>query len=120
MAVQSGRQPVAHRVDRLPASTQTEIETSYRFRTVCQVADQSHIRALLVQELARDGFVLHSVRSHDIDTGCGLAEITADLHRYGRDDLALEAAVNRLSIQPAVSSVSWNACEPAALVQAEE
>lgn len=115
-----GLRPLARRVDGLPASTQTEIETSYSFRAVCRVADQSHIRALLVQELARDGFVLHSVRSHDLDTRSDLAEITADLHRHGRDDLAMEAAVSRLSIEPTVSSVTWNACEPAALVSAEE
>lgn len=36
------------------------------------------------------------------------------LFRYGRDDVALEAAVSRLSLEPSVSSVSWNATEPAA------
>ena len=74
----------------------------------------------MVRELARHSFVLHSVRSEDLDTCSGLAEVTADLHRHGRDDLALEAAVNRLSIEPAVSSLSWNVCEPAALLSAEE
>jgi putative Mg2+ transporter-C (MgtC) family protein len=77
-------------------------------------------RALVVNALTGDGFVLHSVRSEDLDTGSGLAEVTADLHRYGRDDLALEAAVSRLIIEPAVSSLSWNVCEPAALVEAQE
>jgi putative Mg2+ transporter-C (MgtC) family protein len=115
-----GLRPVARRVDRRPVTPETEIETSYSFSAICQVTDQSHIRALLVQELARDGFVLHSVRSHGLDTGTDLAEITADLHRHGRDDLALEAAVSRLSIEPAVSCVTWNACEPSALVPAEE
>jgi putative Mg2+ transporter-C (MgtC) family protein len=112
--------PVARRVDRLPASAETEVETGYSFRAVCRSADQAHIRALLVHELDRDGFVLHSVRSHDLDHGSDLAEIIADLHRLGRDDLALEAAVSRLSIEPAVSSLTWNACDPAALVPAEE
>jgi uncharacterized membrane protein YhiD involved in acid resistance len=32
---------------------------------------------------------------------------------------ALEAAVSRLSLEPSVSSVSWNTREPAALVTAE-
>lgn len=115
-----GLRPLARRVDMLPATTETEIETSYSFRAVCRAADQAHIRALVVQELARDGFVLHSVRSEDLGTGSALAEVTADLHRFGRDDLGLETAVSRLSIEPAVSSLSWNVCEPAALVPAEE
>jgi putative Mg2+ transporter-C (MgtC) family protein len=112
--------PVARRVDRLPATAETEVETGYIFRAVCRATDQAHVRALLVQELDRDGFVLHSLRSHDLDAGRDLAEIIADLHHLGRDDLALEAAVSRLSIEPAVSSVTWNACDPAALVAAED
>jgi putative Mg2+ transporter-C (MgtC) family protein len=115
-----GLRPVARRVDRLPAAPGIEIETSYSFRAVCRAAEQAHIRALMVQELERDGFVLHSVRSEDLDTGSGLAEITADLHRDGRDDLALETAVSRLSIEPAVRSLVWNVCQPAALAEAEE
>jgi putative Mg2+ transporter-C (MgtC) family protein len=120
LAAHLGLRPVARRVDRLPASTETEVETSYLFRAVCRAGDEAHIRALMVQELARDGFVLHSVRSEDLDTGRELAEVTADLHRYGRDDVALEAAVSRLSLEPSVSSLIWNVCEPAALVAAAE
>jgi uncharacterized membrane protein YhiD involved in acid resistance len=45
--------PVARRIDRLPASEESEVETIYRFRAVCR-ADE--------------------------------------LHRYGRDDVALAAA----------------------------
>jgi putative Mg2+ transporter-C (MgtC) family protein len=42
--------------------------------------------------------------------------VEAELKRFGRDDVALEAAVSRLSLEPAVSSVSWTVVEdPAAL-----
>jgi putative Mg2+ transporter-C (MgtC) family protein len=113
--------PIGRRVDRLPATTETEVETIYSFRAVCQAADQAHIRALVVQALTRDDFVLRSVRSEDLDLGSGLVEVTAELHRYGRDDVALEAAVSRLSLEPSVSSVTWNTGEPApALLSAEE
>jgi len=39
-----------------------------------------------------------------------------------RDDLALETAVSRLSLEPAVSSVTWTTteAEPALLAAAEE
>jgi putative Mg2+ transporter-C (MgtC) family protein len=88
---------------------------------VCQAADEAHIRALVVQELTRDGFVLQSLRSQDLNTGSHLAEVTADLHRYGRDDVAMEAAVSRLSLEPSVSIVTWNTCETSpALTAAEE
>jgi putative Mg2+ transporter-C (MgtC) family protein len=98
--------PIARRVDRLPASTETEVETIYSFHAVCRAADEAHIRALVVTALTGNGFVLHSVRSEDLDHGSGLVEVTAELQRFGRDGIALEAAVSRLSLEPAVSSVT--------------
>jgi putative Mg2+ transporter-C (MgtC) family protein len=103
--------PLGRRVDRLPATARTEVETIYDFRAVCRAADEAHIRALLVQVLTRENFVLHSMRSEDIDAGSGQVEVTAELHSHGRDDVALEAAVSRLSLEPGVSSVTWNARE---------
>jgi putative Mg2+ transporter-C (MgtC) family protein len=61
---------------------------------------------------------VHSVRSEGLGTGSGLVEVTAELQRYGRHDVALEAAVSRLSLEPSVSSVTWNSCEPTALAPA--
>ena len=55
--------------------------------------------------------MLRAVRSEDLDAGGGLVEVTADLQRYGRDDVALEAAVSRLSLEPSVSAVTWNVIE---------
>jgi putative Mg2+ transporter-C (MgtC) family protein len=110
--------PVARRVDRLPATGDSEVETIYRFSAICTAADEAHIRALVVQALTRDEFVLRAVRSEDLDAGKGLVEVTAELQRFGRDDL--EAAVSRLSLEPSVSSVSWSVLEPAALLAGEE
>ena len=70
--------------------------------------------------MARDNFVLHSLHSQSLNHGKGLVEVSARLQRQGRDDLALEAAVNRLSLEPSVSSVAWSTCSPAALIGAEE
>jgi putative Mg2+ transporter-C (MgtC) family protein len=115
--------PVARRIDRLPAAPDSEVETTYSFRAVTRAADEAHIRTLLVRELTGDDFVLHSVQSHDLDGGTGLVEVTAELQSRGRDDLALEAAVSRLSLEPGISSVTWTTTEPeptALLVAAEE
>jgi putative Mg2+ transporter-C (MgtC) family protein len=95
--------PIARRVDRLPAGTETEVETSYDFHAVCRAADEAHIRALVVQALTRDEFVLHSVRSEDLDHGSGLVEVTAEVQAHGRDDVGLEAAVSRLSVSDLLS-----------------
>jgi putative Mg2+ transporter-C (MgtC) family protein len=121
LAAHLALRPVARRVDRLPAAPDSEVETTYSFRAVTRAADEAHIRTLLVRELTRDDFVLHSVQSHDLNSGSGLVEVTAELQRHGRDDLALEAAVSRLSLEPAVSSVTWTTTEPEpALVAAAE
>jgi putative Mg2+ transporter-C (MgtC) family protein len=60
------------------------------------------------------------VRSEDLDHGSGLVEVTAELQAHGRDDVGLEAAVSRLSLEPSVSSVTWNIREPAAILAGEE
>jgi hypothetical protein len=65
-----GLRPAARRVDRLPSTTETEVETSYLFRAVCQEGDEAHI--------------------------------------------------SRLSLEPSVTSVSWNVCELTVLTAAGE
>jgi putative Mg2+ transporter-C (MgtC) family protein len=114
--------PIAQRIGRLPAAPNGEVETTYRFRAVTRAAEEAHIRTLLVRELTGGDFVLRSVRSHDLDGSTGLVEVTAELQRHGRDDVALETAVSRLSLEPAVSSVTWTIteAEPTLLAAAEE
>jgi putative Mg2+ transporter-C (MgtC) family protein len=111
--------PVARRVDRLPAGT--EVETLYQFRAVTRATEEAHVRTLLVRELTGGDFILHSVQSHDLDGPGRLVEVTAEVQSHGRDDLALEAAVSRLSLEPAVSSVTWTTSDPdPALISAGE
>jgi putative Mg2+ transporter-C (MgtC) family protein len=81
---------------------------------------EAHIRALVVQALTRGNFVLHSLLSKDLNAGSNLVEVTAEFTSDGRDDVALESVVSQLSLEPSVSSVTWNATEPAALLTAEE
>ncbi len=61
-----------------------------------------------------------AVRSEDLDPGTDLVEVEAELQRFGRDDVALEAAVSRLSLEPSVSSVSWTVVEPTSVALAGE
>ncbi len=112
--------PVARRIDRIPATEETEIETIYSFRAVCHSADEAHIRALTVQALTRDEFVLRAVRSQNLELGTDLVEVEAELQRNGRDDVALESAVSRLSLEPSVTSVRWNIVEDTGVALAAE
>ena len=110
--------PLGRRLDRIPVNEESEVETMYTFKAVCHAADEAHIRVLVVQALARDEFVLRAVRSRDLDPGTDLVEVEAELQRFGRDDVALETAVSRLSLEPSVSSVSWSVIEDAGVALA--
>ena len=109
VAVHAFGRPVARRVDRLPATEETEVETLYRFRAVCRAADEAHVRALLVQDLVRQEFVLRALHSHDLDSGSTQVEVEAELQSSGRNDVALEgesvgSAWNPVSAQSAGAS----------------
>lgn len=99
--------PVGRRIDRMPATSDTEVETIYRFRATCRSSDEAHIRALVVQALGQGEFVLRAVASEDIDERGSFVEVVVELEREGRDDIALERAVSRLSLEPSVTSVRW-------------
>lgn len=99
--------PIAHLIDRQPVDQASEVETSYRFEAVCRAADEAHVRALVTQAVSASQFHLRAVRSEDLELGEDRVRVTAELEGTGRDDLALEGAVSRLSLEPAVSAVSW-------------
>lgn len=109
--------PIAHRIDRQPVDAQSEVETLYRFEAVCRAADEAHVRALITQAATAGKYRLRAVRSEDLDglPGAGLdakVRVTAELAGVGRDDVALESAVSRLSLEPSVTAVSWTVAEP--------
>ncbi len=102
--------PVARHIDSLPMAD--ELQTVYRFRAVCRAKHEAHVRALIVQTLTNGEFHLRAIRSSDIEGG-DLVMVEAEIGLNGRDDVALEAAVSRLSLEPGVSSVSWSVVEDA-------
>lgn len=83
-------------------------------------ASAASFRALVVQALGRGEFLLRAVTSEDIGEAGAFVEVVVGLEREGRDDLALEQAVSRLSLEPSVTSVSWAVVEtPAGTLVAE-
>ncbi|MFI1200868.1 MgtC/SapB family protein [Streptomyces sp. NPDC020883] len=96
--------PLGRRLDREPRGG-AEVATDYYFEAVCTEPEEAHIRALLVQALARPGFRLRSVFSRDAEEG--KVTVAAELTTERRDDSLLETAVSRMSLEPAVSAVSW-------------
>ncbi|WEB43591.1 MgtC/SapB family protein [Streptomyces yunnanensis] len=93
--------PLGRHLDQVPRGG-AEVVTDYYFEAVCTKAEEAHIRALVVQAVARPGFRLRSVFAEE-----DKVTVAAELTTERRDDSLLEAAVSRLSLEPAVSAVSW-------------
>jgi putative Mg2+ transporter-C (MgtC) family protein len=108
--------PIARAIERQPADADTEVEARYRFRATCREDQEGHVRVLTVQALAGGGFTLRTVESRDVAPrsrgdgadGPPMVEVRAELTTSGRDDARLEQAVNRLSLEPGVTSVRWD------------
>ncbi|MER6797067.1 MgtC/SapB family protein, partial [Amycolatopsis mediterranei] len=96
--------PLGRVVDRRPDAGE-ETPARYEFQAVTRDEAEAHVRALLVQALTRTDFRLLSVLSTDRENRT--VEVRAELIGDQRDDAQMEAAVSRLSLEPAVSSVRW-------------
>jgi putative Mg2+ transporter-C (MgtC) family protein len=99
--------PLGRVVDRRPDAG-GETPTRYAFQAVTRDATEAHVRALLVHSLSRTDFRLLSVLSTDRPED-HTVEVRAELVGDQRDDAQMEAAVSRLSMEPSVSSVRWEA-----------
>lgn len=106
-----GLRPLARRINRQPANQATEVETAYRFEAVCSATEQAHVRARITQAISGSEFRLRSVQSEDLDHGSGRVRVTADLSGTGSDDVALETALSRLSLEPSAAAVSWQVAD---------
>jgi putative Mg2+ transporter-C (MgtC) family protein len=98
--------PVARRLERAEPPALADVEIDYLIRLQCRSNDEGQLRALLLQNAYSPNLVLKSLLSEDIDTP-GKLEIRAILVSSGRQDVALERIVNRLSLEPSVSAASW-------------
>lgn len=99
--------PVAKRFpDAAKTEDMAEMEQIYRLQAVCREAEESHLRALVLQTVAETPLRLRRLQSADAQVP-GTVEVTADLASTGRGDAALEDIVVRLSLERGVTSVSW-------------
>jgi len=96
-------------VDRRPG-TGGGTPRTYTFLAVTRDDAEAHVRTLLVHALSRTDFALRSVESQNVTDG--QVRVQALLSAEERDDKQMEAAVSRLSLEPAVTSVRWQVESP--------
>jgi putative Mg2+ transporter-C (MgtC) family protein len=97
--------PLAKKIDRQPRAA-SDVETEYALRLVCRSDDEAKIRILLIQLLHNLPMTLHELSSEDINS-TGKVEVRATLVSAERSNAMLEDIVQRLSLEPSVSAVSW-------------
>jgi putative Mg2+ transporter-C (MgtC) family protein len=107
--------PVAFRINRAPLR-QGEREILYRLRCTCRTADETNIRALLIQNVGRTPLALIALHSLD-DELLARVNVKAHLKSVGPKEEALEQIVTRLSLEAGVTAISW---EVVAAVDAED
>jgi putative Mg2+ transporter-C (MgtC) family protein len=107
VAIHLALRPVALALERQRLADAEERDIAYRFEATCRAASEAHVRALVTQAVSASKFRLRAVASEDLDGGSDRVRVYAELHGHGRDDVALEDAVSRLSLEPAISAVSW-------------
>lgn len=97
--------PLVRRVNnRLMTNDQSEAH--YTVQISCRGADEAHMRSLLLHALSQAGLGLRRIESQDIaDTP--KVTVTAQAVAPKRNDAALEQIVGQLSLEPNVSSATW-------------
>jgi putative Mg2+ transporter-C (MgtC) family protein len=97
--------PLGRRIDHYP-TVGDELTVGYRFEAVCAEPAEAHIRALVVQALSGTTFQLRGIRSYNTAADHQVS-VVAELTAEHRNDSQLEQAVSRLSLEPAVTAVTW-------------
>jgi putative Mg2+ transporter-C (MgtC) family protein len=97
--------PIVRFINRQPLRV-TELEVGYLVSLTCRNPDEAHIRALLLQSIARGDLALQRLDSTDVN-GTGRVVVNAHLIAHSRVDAAVEDIVGRLSLEPAISAARW-------------
>ncbi|MEU2432527.1 MgtC/SapB family protein [Streptomyces sp. NPDC007861] len=105
VGVNTALRHLAHGLDRQPGSGE-EVSTPYAVEAVVSARDEAHVRTLLVQSLSGSAGRLHAVDSSGGPED-GQVRIRAEITADGADSTAVETAVARISMEPAVASASW-------------
>lgn len=97
--------PLALKINRQPLDT-SDLEIRYCISLTCRSKYESHIRAVLLREVGAESLTLRALHSLDKDES-GNVNVKAEVTTVGRNDLLVEQLVTQLSLEPTVSTVSW-------------
>ena len=90
------------------ATADHDAETQYTIAVTCRSTEEAHVRSLLLHALSQGGLGLRRIESEDL-LDSDKVRVTADIPPGERKDSTLENIVGRLSLEPFVTAVSWEA-----------
>jgi putative Mg2+ transporter-C (MgtC) family protein len=98
--------PIVRRID-ARLKTAIDVETSYRVRVVCPNEEEGLIRTIFLRHInAQPNMTLQGLSTQDTDQPDKTA-VVAEIFSNERNDRYLNDLVSRISIEPRISSVSW-------------
>ena len=103
--------PLVRLINRQPRGA-AEVETHYSVE-LCRGDQEAHIRALLLQAASAAGLGLRRLTSENLEDSPQVT-VSALLVSANRNDAALEQIIGRISLEPFVTAVHWQAARAAA------
>ena len=107
VAINISMRPLVLRLNRQAPATE-DTEARYSIAVTCRGAEEAHVRSLLLHALSQAGLGLRRIESEDLADIAKVC-VTAETAPGPRKDAALEQIVGRLSLEPFVTAVSWEA-----------
>ncbi|RFS20168.1 MgtC/SapB family protein [Chitinophaga silvatica] len=99
--------PIGNMLSSQPLKRPVDASTDYLVTIKCRQEVENHIRVLMIQSVGNDNkLLLRSLASTDMDEGAS-ALITAEIRSESPQDILMEKVTSRLTIEQAVSNVSW-------------
>jgi putative Mg2+ transporter-C (MgtC) family protein len=84
-----------------------EVETPYRVRVLCNRADAPVLRGIFMRHVnAQPAMTVQGIATQETDQEDTLA-VVVDIYSTERNDKYMNDLVSRISIEPTVTSVSW-------------
>jgi putative Mg2+ transporter-C (MgtC) family protein len=97
--------PVARWIE-VKRHTAVDVETLYRIRVASRARDEAGIRGILLRHVSDNPHMSHQSLATD-EPDKGQPVVVATINATERNDRFLEELVKRISIEPDVTSVSW-------------
>jgi putative Mg2+ transporter-C (MgtC) family protein len=108
VAVNIAMKPFVRALNRQGLAAVNGSEARYTISVTCRSLEEAHVRSLLLHALSQAGLGLRRIESEDLADIAKVA-VTVETAAGPRKDLALEQIVGRLSLEPFITAVSWEA-----------